>query len=478
MKNILLLFFYASCLFPQSFEIKQITSGESDNYHPIIGFFNGIYFEKHTGNSSNIIHAHYDEISNSFQDTIELTSGNFWNIYPYEDFSGGLVFQTNRNGNWDIAYRKFNNSVWDTVTFLENTIENEINLSPFYQSEIGLADKNYILFERMDTIIVLEYKDNFKAEYPVFVNSSSFMYSDYIGVYYVFSSFPRVGIHVIAVQTDSTGNKNLVSRYKSFSGNWESINIIKANCDCSNPILQFYEYSAHLIFEDSTFSGIRPFKVYDWDMQKDIDSIQIPFSGVFDLTNFKIDRPMIITSPEVNESQIELFPHSYFIRDLSGLNLRLNKMETGSEVGDTLIKVKYPFSKSVLGALGFNNGEIFYTIWEDSSDGHIHLFGRRQIYPVDDVRDEVYLNNFILLQNYPNPFNPTTKISWQSPIGSRQTLKIFDVLGIEIVTLVDKYKPAGKYEVEFNASSLPSGIYFYQLKSGSFVQTKKMILLK
>ncbi|HSL88878.1 MAG TPA: family 10 glycosylhydrolase [Ignavibacteriaceae bacterium] len=86
--------------------------------------------------------------------------------------------------------------------------------------------------------------------------------------------------------------------------------------------------------------------------------------------------------------------------------------------------------------------------------------------------------NFSLSQNYPNPFNPTTVISWQSAVGSRQVLKVFDVLGKEITTLLDEYKPAGNYEVEFNADKLSSGVYFYQLNYGSFVQTKKMILLR
>jgi len=85
---------------------------------------------------------------------------------------------------------------------------------------------------------------------------------------------------------------------------------------------------------------------------------------------------------------------------------------------------------------------------------------------------------FTLNQNYPNPFNPNTKISWQSPVGSWQTLKIYDVLGNEVATLVNEEKPAGNYSVEFNASQLASGIYFYRLTVGSFVQTRKMILLK
>jgi hypothetical protein len=94
-----------------------------------------------------------------------------------------------------------------------------------------------------------------------------------------------------------------------------------------------------------------------------------------------------------------------------------------------------------------------------------------------------YPTEFSLFQNYPNPFNPRTKISWQSPVASWQTLKVFDVLGNEIETLVNEEKPAGTYEVTFDSHSgevrnLPSGVYFYQLKSGSFVETKKMILLK
>jgi hypothetical protein len=91
-------------------------------------------------------------------------------------------------------------------------------------------------------------------------------------------------------------------------------------------------------------------------------------------------------------------------------------------------------------------------------------------------------NDFSLFQNYPNPFNPSTKISWQSPVGSYQTLKIFDVLGNEVATLVNEYRNAGNYEIEFNpASSIKnpaSGVYFYQLKAGEYLETKKMLLIK
>jgi hypothetical protein len=96
-----------------------------------------------------------------------------------------------------------------------------------------------------------------------------------------------------------------------------------------------------------------------------------------------------------------------------------------------------------------------------------------------DVRNEKLLPiEFNLYQNYPNPFNPTTTIKFQIPELSFVTLKVYDVLGSEIETLVNEEKPVGSYEIEFNATSFPSGVYFYQIKAGNFIQTKKMILLK
>lgn len=85
---------------------------------------------------------------------------------------------------------------------------------------------------------------------------------------------------------------------------------------------------------------------------------------------------------------------------------------------------------------------------------------------------------FALFQNYPNPFNPSTVISWQSPVGIRQILKVFDILGNEIATLVDEYRDAGRYEVIFDSKDLSSGIYLIQLKAGEFIATKKMTLLR
>ena len=114
----------------------------------------------------------------------------------------------------------------------------------------------------------------------------------------------------------------------------------------------------------------------------------------------------------------------------------------------------------------------------------------------DDERRENLVTEFKLNQNYPNPFNPSTRIQYQISPGTQLTqgagsnshvsLKVYDILGNEIATLVNEYKPTGSYEVEFSARggqesgirNLASGIYFYQLKAGDYLETKKMLLLR
>ncbi len=86
--------------------------------------------------------------------------------------------------------------------------------------------------------------------------------------------------------------------------------------------------------------------------------------------------------------------------------------------------------------------------------------------------------SFQLHQNYPNPFNPSTSITYQLPVSNHISLKIYNVLGHEICTLVNETKSAGEYVVKWKARDYPSGIYFYQIKTGKFMQTKRMLLLR
>lgn len=118
------------------------------------------------------------------------------------------------------------------------------------------------------------------------------------------------------------------------------------------------------------------------------------------------------------------------------------------------------------------SGKYSYRLKQLDFDGSFSYSGELEV--------EVNYNplNFKLYQNYPNPFNPATKIQYQLAKNSFITLKIYDTLGNEIANLVNEFQPAGYYEVFWNTANFPSGVYFYQLKSESFIQTKKMILLR
>jgi len=100
------------------------------------------------------------------------------------------------------------------------------------------------------------------------------------------------------------------------------------------------------------------------------------------------------------------------------------------------------------------------------------------IVSVEDQTDGQVPDNYLLIQNYPNPFNPATTITYAVPQNSFISLRVFDILGNHVQTLVNEIKSAGTYAVSFDASSVPSGIYFYKLEAENFVSTKKMVLIK
>ncbi|MCH8035074.1 MAG: T9SS type A sorting domain-containing protein [Bacteroidetes bacterium] len=138
------------------------------------------------------------------------------------------------------------------------------------------------------------------------------------------------------------------------------------------------------------------------------------------------------------------------------------------------------------GPTGFFDDRNMKNIFIESIKKELFLGTAKGIYKTTIITNIANDNNveynFSLNQNYPNPFNPSTTISYQIPETSFITIKMYDVLGNEIATLVNEEKPAGSYEVEFHTAiyswQLTSGMYFYQLKVGNYVETKKMLLIK
>jgi len=123
-----------------------------------------------------------------------------------------------------------------------------------------------------------------------------------------------------------------------------------------------------------------------------------------------------------------------------------------------------------------------YVVWYDFRDGNYEIYFKRNptgnlITEINKISSEIF-ENYRLYQNYPNPFNPVTTIRYSLPRAGEVKLTIFDALGREVQTLLNEKQQAGVYEAVFDASIYPSGVYFYRLNSGSFTDTKKLLLIK
>ena len=232
--------------------------------------------------------------------------------------------------------------------------------------------------------------------------------------------------------------------------------------------------------------------VFKIDISTSTSSNQIPLSPDFDMTNGlacdgtnlfigKTDISGVSGIVKFNPDAVTVVPSNLFIN----LGDRTRQLSYGDNilwVGIDRINKFNPISGEFLGdidipssAAGLYFDSKFWSYDESNNTLKVYYLSSVGVNENNNISSPI---EFALAQNYPNPFNPSTKISWQSPVSGHQTLKVYDVLGNEVATVIDEFKPAGNYQVNFNSSTLTSGVYFYQLKVGSLVQTRKMLLLK
>ena len=182
-----------------------------------------------------------------------------------------------------------------------------------------------------------------------------------------------------------------------------------------------------------------------------------------------------------------------FTASLSDRNVKLY-WQTASELnnrGFDIERCALSAERLAWDKVGFVNGKgtttetTNYSFIDEPTQSGLYSYRLKQIdfdgsfkYSSEVDVNFIFENDFRISQNYPNPFNPSTTIEYQIPQASFVTIKVYDVLGKEVVTLVNEVKPAGIHEVNFEPKNLTSGLYLYKIKAGSFEQTRKMLLLK
>lgn len=169
---------------------------------------------------------------------------------------------------------------------------------------------------------------------------------------------------------------------------------------------------------------------------------------------------------DVNKNTLAVLDSISFNKNLfNSYNKRTIKINSGYQ-NNILVNLKITVS---------NNINPLYTMVDKFDIGDVLAKENISDLTLNDLNG---IKEYDLLQNYPNPFNPVTTIKFQIPKEGYVVLKVYDILGREVRTLVNDYKPIGKYSIDFNASSLASGTYIYELRVNDFKAVKKFILLK
>jgi hypothetical protein len=286
--------------------------------------------------------------------------------------------------------------------------------------------------------------------------------------------------------------------YKLHSGNYNIKDFFDGQIDevriwnyqkTSEQIISIWGEPLDSTYYSSIDSGLVGYWKFD-----ELEDLGINNDGVDDVRDYSVLHNHIDLAGDAHLVPADIIVPVEFVSFTANLNkqgyVALN-WETATEINNLGFKVQKSYNNEEFFTIGFVEGSgtttepKAYYFKDENSENGVNYYRLKQLdyngtYEYSEVL-EINVNiisNYLLHQNYPNPFNPSTIIKFQIPELSFVTLKIYDVLGNEMASLINEEKPAGNFKVEFNASALSSGIYYYKLSVGSFAQSRKMVLLR
>jgi hypothetical protein len=489
-----------------------------------------------TLSSNGIPYVVYQDGANSNKATVQKFNGSSWEVVGTAGFSAGSVtsisiaihsdgspyigFADGANGGKPTAMC-FNGSNWVTIgtAGFTNGMPSDLNFTlsnwgtPYFAlrySEPSGQKASVVYFDGVNwTNVGLIYEEN--TWIPLGMRGFS------IGAaYYIKIKFPQTNNPYVVFSDGGNGSKVTVMMYDGITS-WVNVGDVVSGFNCSTPSIAFAtDGTPYVSYMDANKLVIKKFNGSNWVSvgadpitSGDIDyplvainSLGTPYTAFSDLSLAGKATMMRYTNNANDPLPVELASFtaaakSYSVElkwqtatEVNSYGFEVEKTTGGSQPAkgspspNTWVKIGF-----VQGNGNSNSPKEYSFIEANPVSGKSYY--RLKMIDIDgsfEYSKEVEVNTklpsqFALHQNYPNPFNPTTMIEYSIPETGhapslQTTLKVYDVLGKEIVTLVDEAKEAGSYKVKFDASKLSTGVYFYNLRAGTFFSTQKLIIQK
>jgi hypothetical protein len=392
-----------------------------------------------------------------FSDNNQISNPKIAFVNNTNNSSLRIVWQSFVNNHWQILSRIYHADTLTNIVGITDSLTN--NITPALSGAVvAWIQEGKLIYRYLDSTQTVNYLlDSTDCSNPSM-------------------SKPLYGYPTIVYEKGLEGNKQIIEAYYSYNPapntQWSIINISnggnnlnpRINSNYSQPSFEtFKDYTWHAVYslmgEESTknvlFNCRNPI-TYIFAILTKISYTPTPFFVVYDSDSLKNNREIIIKTAFYTDTTMNL---------------------SNAEGDDYLPNISF---------FGFQDTSYIAIYWTHDQNGKKDIWMAYTKYSPSYGAIEnpnKITNYFILKQNYPNPFNPSTVISWHLPKSSPVSLKIYDILGNEITTLINEYQNAGEHSMTFNVQQikyhiLSSGVYFYQLKAGSNILTKKMLYLK
>ena len=479
-------------------KVDTVTTGPFDDLHPVIshdGLFNAVsmdpinvVFERHTSTESQIAMKRYDPAKSSWDTAITIISSV---PVPQQQISP------------DLAETHYSSGDGPHIMRVATWLRNESNVWRIYYST--LIDSQSVWSS--PSLLVADSIDNTAVHVRPFPDSI-FVFTWIRANLIRGLDWSPSGV-VLRRDTMATGVSGKLEYDVQTSGGY--LTLVWTSGDTSNPTVETNHYFSYdpspLAVPETLLTGIpvgNPRWLYyslgNYALVEShatdsgdilyVDKYYGPGYGSLTGDSTAVNRnasavafPRVITKPYLSSASSQLPPLDACVYEkYRGADSMLVFLGVGWGSSDTMRSPGHN-RDGVVGSRGITtypqwNAKI-PVVWESNRTGRAHIYARWLSEVLGDVsKGPVYPVSSQLFQNYPNPFNPTTTIQYALPHRSRVTLTVFNTLGQQVATLVNGEVEAGYHEAQFDGSGLASGVYFYRLQAGSFVETKKLLLVR